>query len=165
MLSLIPRLGRILDEDDEDYNIDVNNQTSRVNHIRLWYDRTKWIWVLFALASVVLQATRSADSTDMHNEIIDKSELVLAVLFDVDIVWRFIAYLPDWRAFFQHGNNWLDAMLAIGSSVIQIPVIHNSSVYPWLTIFQLARFYRVILEIPRVKPLLVRISPLYIDRS
>ena len=43
----------------------------------------------------------------------------------------------------------------IGSTIIQIPAIHNSTVYPWLTIFQLMRFYRVILEIPRMKPLLV----------
>jgi hypothetical protein len=46
-------------------------------------------------------------------------------------------------------------MLAIGSTIIQIPVVHNSQAYPWLTIFQLARFYHVILEIPRMRPLLL----------
>ena len=69
-------------------------------------------------------------------------ELVLTLLFDVDIVWRFVGFLPNWRSFFDHGNNWLDLILAIGSTVIQIPAIRNSEVYPWLTIFQLARFYR-----------------------
>lgn len=148
-------MGHVLDEEDEDYNLETSNQSSKVNHIKIWYDRTKWIWVLFALTSVVLQATRSADSSEMHILIIDHSELALTFLFDVDILWRFVAHLPDWRAFFQHGNNWLDLMLAVGSSVIQLPVVHESRVYPWLTIFQLARFYRVILEVPRMRPLLV----------
>ena len=152
------RLTHVLDEQDEDYNIDMRDQSVRVNRVKLWYDRTKWIWVLFALASVVLQATRSSDSSKEHTRIIDNSELALTLLFDIDIIWRFCAYLPDWRMFFQHGNNWLDLILAIGSSIIQIPVVHNSDVYPWLTIFPLARFYRVILEVPRMRPLLVRFS-------
>lgn len=45
--------------------------------------------------------------------------------------------------------------LAAATATIQLPFIKNSSVYPWLTIFQLARFYRVILFVPRMRPLLV----------
>jgi voltage-dependent calcium channel len=82
-------------------------------------------------------------------------ELAITLLFDVEIIIRALATLPDWRSFFSYGNNWLDLILAVGSSVIQIPVIRNSSVYPWFTIFQLARFYRVILVVPRMRPLLV----------
>lgn len=84
---------------------------------------------------------------------------MLTIVFDVEIFIRILAHLPDWRSFFYHGQNWLDLVLAIGSTIIQIPVIHNSTAYPWLTIFQLMRFYRVILEIPRMKPLLVRSDP------
>jgi voltage-dependent calcium channel len=82
---------------------------------------------------------------------------VLTILFDIEIAVRFVANLPDWRGFFVQGNNYIDLVLAIGSTVIQIPVIHNSPAYPWLTIFQLARFYRVILEIPRMRPLLLSV--------
>lgn len=131
---------------------------SRSTKIKVWYDRTKWVWVLFALASVILQATRSAESSPMHIDILNWSELALAFLFDVDIFWRFMGYFPNWRTFFDHGNNWLDLILAITNSIIQIPAIRNSEVYPWLTFFQLARFYRVILEVPRMRPLLVRVS-------
>ncbi|KAG9119536.1 calcium channel protein [Ceratobasidium sp. 392] len=77
--------------------------------------------------------------------------------FDVDIVWRSIGYLPHWREFFSKKNNNLDLTLAIASTIIQIPMIKDSDVYPWLTIFQLARFYRVILVIPRMRPLLLRV--------
>lgn len=84
-------------------------------------------------------------------------ELGITIALDAEIALRFLAALPDWRSFFMHGQNWLDTILAVGSSVIQIPLIHDSAVYPWFTILQLARFYRVILEVPRMRPLLVRV--------
>lgn len=129
------------------------------NRIREVYESIRWCWVFFALASLVLQATRTVDISDMHAEILDKGELALTLTFDVEIVIRVLAYLPDWRKFFYRGQNVLDLLLAIGSSIIQIPAIHRSPLYPWLTIFQLTRFYRVILEIPRMKPLLVCLVP------
>lgn len=145
----------MLDEEEDGYPMDEDIHMSRVSLVKRGYDRTKWIWILFALSEVVLQATRSADSSPTHLDVIDWGELALTAAFDVDIVWRFLSFLPDWRPFFAHGNNWLDLVLALGSSIIQIPAIRNSEIYPWLTIFQLARFYRVILEVPRMRPLLV----------
>lgn len=134
--------------------VDGRRAVSR-NRIADIYENIRWCWVAFALASVILQATRTVDISPMHDEILDKGELALTILFDVEIVIRVLAYLPDWRKFFYRGQNVLDLFLAIGSSIIQVPAIHESKVYPWLTILQLMRFYRVILEIPRMKPLLV----------
>lgn len=119
------------------------------------YGNIRWCWVALALASLVLQATRGVDISTMHEQILNVGELVITIAFDIEIVVRFVAHLPDWRGFFVQGNNYLDLVLAIGSTIIQIPVIHHSQAYPWLTIFQLARFYRVILEIPRMRPLLL----------
>jgi voltage-dependent calcium channel len=125
--------------------------------VREVYENIRWCWVQLALTSLVLQATRGVDMSARHSRILNVGELVITIAFDVEIVVRFIAHLPDWRGFFVQGNNYLDLVLAIGSTIIQIPVIHNSPAYPWLTIFQLARFYRVILEIPRMKPLLLSV--------
>ncbi|KLO12110.1 hypothetical protein SCHPADRAFT_875932 [Schizopora paradoxa] len=150
-------LGPILEEQEEEYGDLPSRQMSRSTKIKVWYDRTKWIWVLFAMASVILQATRSAESSPMHIDILNWSELALAFLFDIDIFWRFMGYFPNWRTFFDHGNNWLDLILAFANSIIQIPAIRNSEVYPWLTLFQLTRFYRVILEVPRMRPLLMAV--------
>ena len=113
-----------------------------------------WCFVTLALVSLVIQATRQVDMSPTRQNILDVSELAITIVFDFEIIVRLFAELPDWRAFFQ-GRNLIDLVLAIGSSIIQIPVIHRSPVYPWLTIFQLARFYRVILVIPRMRPLLV----------
>lgn len=72
------------------------------------------------------------------------------------MVIRFFAAVPDRRAFFHQRRNWLDLILAVVSLVIEIPVIRSSEAYGWLAIFPLARWYRVILVVPRMKPLLVR---------
>jgi hypothetical protein len=85
-------------------------------------------------------------------------ELYITIAFDIEIMWRAVAYLPDWRSFFTNRRNLADLFLATTTSIIQIPFISSSAIYPWLTIFQLARFYRVILFIPRMKGLMVGTS-------
>lgn len=151
--SLAPQL-----DNDEGWAVVDGKRIQRHNRVKEVYDNIRWCWVALALASLVLQATRHVDISPMHQDVLDKGELVLTIVFDIEILVRVIAHLPDWRSFFYRGQNWLDLTLAIGSTIIQIPAIHNSGVYPWLTIFQLGRFYRVILEIPRMKPLLVSVS-------
>ena len=150
-------MGPIVLDGDDDYSILDGHGRVNSNPVKQWYDRTKWIWVLFALASLVLQATRSTNSSPEHLRLLEWSELALTFLFDIDIIWRFLGYLPRWRTFFDHASNWLDLQLAVACTVIQLPAIRDSTVYPWLTAFQLLRFYRVILEVPRMRPLLVRL--------
>ncbi|KAI0073340.1 hypothetical protein K474DRAFT_1666711 [Panus rudis PR-1116 ss-1] len=150
---LAPRI----DESEEGWTVVDGRRVFKSNRVKEVYENIRWCWVALALASLVLQATRTVDISPMHAEILDKGELVLTIVFDIEIFVRMIAHLPDWRSFFYWGQNWLDLVLAIGSTVIQIPVIHDSRAYPWLTMFQLARFYRVILEIPRMKPLLLAV--------
>lgn len=125
------------------------------NWAKIIYDHTRWCWVLLALASLVLQATREVHLSPTHLDVMFYGELGITIAFDVEIIIRILATLPTWRDFWIKGRNVLDLGLAIGCSVIQIPAIRNSDVYEWFTILQLARFYRVILEIPRMKPLLV----------
>jgi hypothetical protein len=149
------RLGPVLDDRDEGWAAD-GRHVAKNNGLKVLYQYTRWCWVFLALASLVVQSTRTVDISPLHQTILDKGELAITTLFDIEIIIRVLAELPDWRNFFIHGNNWLDLILAIGSTIIQIPAIHQSNVYPWLTIFQLARFYRVILEVPRMRPLLVR---------
>ncbi|CAK5278246.1 unnamed protein product [Mycena citricolor] len=141
---------------------------------------TRWIFVALALASLALQATRTPEISAHEEHVLLLSEQIITLAFDIEIILRLLAALPDWRSFFGlglqnkskkasatdrerdngapgPGQNWLDLCLAIANSVIQIPVIRQSSVYPWFTIFQLMRFYRVILVVPRMKPLLLAV--------
>lgn len=152
------RLAPIIQDGEEGWATADGRRVTKPSKVKDFYESIRWCFIALALASLVLQATGSDESGPTHREILDKGETILTVVFDIEMVIRLVAYLPDWRAFAAKGQNWLDLTLAVGSTIIQIPVIHNSSVYPWLTIFQLARFYRVILEIPRMKPLLVSLA-------
>ncbi|KAF7794178.1 hypothetical protein EIP86_005309 [Pleurotus ostreatoroseus] len=150
-------LAPVIQDGDEGWSLVDGRRIAKSNRIKEVYENVRWVWVALALASLILQATRNVDVGPLHQTILDEGELVLTIVFDIEIFVRVLAYLPDWRGFLGRGQNWLDLILAVGSTVIQIPVVHNSSVYPWLTIFQLTRFYRVILEIPRMKPLLLAV--------
>ena len=144
-----------MDEQDEGWAVADGRHVTKNNSIKVFYQYTRWCWVSLALASLVVQATRTVDISEMHQTILDQGELVITLAFDLEIIVRILAELPDWRGFFVYGHNWLDLVLAIGCSIIQMPAIHRSQAYPWLTAFQLARFYRVILEVPRMRPLMV----------
>ncbi|KZT03083.1 uncharacterized protein LAESUDRAFT_660488 [Laetiporus sulphureus 93-53] len=146
-----------LDENEDGWTTSDGKLAPSRNRVKEVYDSIRWCWVGLALASLTLQATRTINMGTTHTQVLQLGELILTTLFDVEIIIRIIAYLPEWRNFFCRGQNLLDLILTIGSTVIQIPPIHDSPVYPWFTIFQLARFYRVILEIPRMKPLLLAV--------
>ena len=63
----------------------------------------------------------------------------------IEMVIRLVTYLPEWKAFFKDPRNDFDLTLAVVSIVIQAPGILKSEAHGWLTIFPLARWYRVIL--------------------
>ncbi|KAG9312661.1 Ion transport protein-domain-containing protein [Chiua virens] len=149
-------LGRVVEEPEEGWSAVTGRHVGQ-NRFKVWWSYTRWPWVVLALASLVMEATATVDMSPLHEEIIDMTERMITFAFDIEIVFRIATEFPEWRNFFYHGNNWIDLILAIGCSVIQIPFIHNSNVYPWLTIFQLARFYRVILVVPRMKPLMLTV--------
>ena len=74
----------------------------------------------------------------------------------MEIIIRTVGHLPDWSYFFTSGyHNVFDLFLAVVTSVIQIPPIPSTDVYHWFTIFQLMRWYRVVMVVPRMRPLLV----------
>ncbi|KZT30145.1 hypothetical protein NEOLEDRAFT_1238275 [Neolentinus lepideus HHB14362 ss-1] len=149
-------VGPVISEQDDDWQ-EANGKPSKPNALKQIYEYIRWCWVALALASLILQATRTTSIGQTHQTVLDKGELALTLVFDLEIFIRFFAEFPQWRSFFSGGRNWLDTILALGSTIIQIPAVHNSDVYPWLTIFQISRFYRVILEVPRMRPLLLAV--------
>lgn len=77
------------------------------------------------------------------------------MLFAFELIFRFALFFPHLRKFFAEKSNCFDLFLVIATSLIQIPAIHNSSVYGWLTVFQILRVYRIITAIPPTRDLLV----------
>jgi voltage-dependent calcium channel len=153
------------------------------NVLRKWYDKTKYLWIAVVIISVGLQGSKNPSRSAEYFRFLGTyciifvaiqlmecfssvtAELIITFIFDFEILWRFFATLPDWRRFWQKRTNSLDLFLAVTCTVIQIPPIRESNVYPWLTIFQLLRFYRVIMVFPRMKPLLVSIASLPLESA
>lgn len=129
---------------------------------RVW-GYTKYIWLAAIIADLGSQATRASYDTDARAVFVSDAELYFTIAFDTEIVLRFLSYLldDDWRSFYAAGvqgtRNRVDTGLCVITTIIQIPAIKNSRVYAWMTIFQLQRFYRVIIAIPRIENLLLRV--------
>ncbi|PWN28045.1 hypothetical protein BDZ90DRAFT_239367, partial [Jaminaea rosea] len=132
------------------------------NVYKRFWGYTYYIWLLAIIGSLGLQATGASYNTAEATQMVVTAELYFTIAFDCEIILRFLSYLldDDWRSFFnghRSGRNKVDLGLCVITSIIQIPAIKMSAVYPWLTIFQLQRFYRVIIAVPRMERLLLRV--------
>ncbi|KAG8883427.1 calcium channel protein [Tulasnella sp. 332] len=92
--------GPVIDEKDEGWSLIMGNRDGKSSRVQEIYLQTRIGWVFLIFVDLVIQGTRTSDSSDSH--------------------LQFLAY-------------------------------------PWLTIFQLLRFYRVILAVPTMRPLLLRV--------
>ncbi|KAF9313622.1 calcium channel protein [Podila horticola] len=139
----------------------VNNFTYGVNTIltnRLkWIDSLECIWVLAVVADLVFQCLPQYNSPVEFLVKLDRVELWFTVAFVVDIAIRFLAYLPQPKDFFRSKKNMVDLFLAVTTLVIQIPPIHNSHAYVYLTVFQVLRIYRPIIYVERLRSLIRRV--------
>ncbi|EFP81922.2 uncharacterized protein PGTG_08171 [Puccinia graminis f. sp. tritici CRL 75-36-700-3] len=123
--------------------------------LRRLNDKLYYPWVLVVLVQFSFQASRSSFDSAWATRL-DQIESYFTIVFLAEILLRFAGYLPSsTRLFLESGTNLADVGLAIVTSIIQIPFIKRSVVYPWLTVFQIARFYRVIVAFPRTGNLLV----------
>ncbi|PYI19350.1 hypothetical protein BO99DRAFT_443126 [Aspergillus violaceofuscus CBS 115571] len=114
----------------------------KISTIKRIYDKTEWLWVCIIIFDLVVQAQRSASMGADRQALIDNTEIIVTIVFLVEILLRFAS---DWRSFHTKARNWVDLGLVIVTCVIQIPVIRNTRVYDVLTMFQILRVYRVVL--------------------
>ncbi|KAK5382203.1 calcium channel protein [Exophiala xenobiotica] len=132
--------------------LDHDPQT-RQSQLKKIFDKTHVFWVLVIVYDLVVQCLRSANMSDTRGDFIMNSETIVTLLLLVEIILRFLC---DWRNFFRGKRNCVDLLLAIVTSVMQIPVIRNSGqVYAWLTAFQIARVYRVVLAVRVTRELIM----------
>ncbi|RFU72168.1 cation channel family [Trichoderma arundinaceum] len=116
------------------------------------YKKTSIFWLLVVAFALLSEACRSASMSHSRGRFIDAAEIVATILLDIEILIRIVAY---WRRFHRSWRNIFDLGLAIITSVILIPPVHNSRVYAWLTVFQVFRAYRLVLAIPVTRTLIL----------
>ena len=117
------------------------------------HHKTYLFWIAVIVFSLLVQCFRSSRMTDSRARIINICELVTTILLDIEIAIRF-AGNPS--RFHRSWFNLFDLMLAVATTVILIPPIHNSGQpYAWLSVFQILRAYRVVLAIPVTRKLII----------
>lgn len=126
---------------------------TKKSRLKALYDKTHLFWVLVIAYSLIVQTLREANMSKDTELFIMNSESCVTLLLLVEIILRFLC---DWRNFFRGKRNWVDLFLAIVTSITQIPPIRNSpQVYAWLTTFQIARIYRVVLAVRVTRELIM----------
>ncbi|KAI8993323.1 Ion transport protein-domain-containing protein [Pilobolus umbonatus] len=109
---------------------------------------------LMVLLDLVFMCLRSFNASDKTIELIDNAETAFTFFFSFEIILRMIGS-NDWMHFWSSRRNLFDLFLVITTCVIQLPMIQDSWVYRYLTIFQILRVYRLFSCFPRVERLLI----------
>lgn len=137
---------------------DMTNEESekqRISSLKRLYDKTKWVWVFVIAFGLVSQMMRSSVMSPFRRSFIDRTETTVTFVLCLEILLRLVV---DWRHFFRSKRNVVDLLIAIITTVIQLPVVKNAyggKAYAWLTIFQIVRVYRVVLAVPMTRDLIV----------
>ncbi|CAG8439201.1 10106_t:CDS:10 [Funneliformis caledonium] len=132
-------------------------QTTKTSWLTRRMDETKYVWVFLIFVDLFIMAFRTSIMPPQKEIILDRAELIFTIVFAIEIALRLFSYLPKYHLFFQSTKNIVDFTLSIVTCIIQLPFIKETEAYPYLTLFQILRVYRVIIAIPRLRNLLVRV--------
>lgn len=112
--------------------------------LRMWY-RFQVIWPILVFLNILTQCFRTTDMTASTASMLFRSEVAFTGVFAFEIAVRFLVYCPHWRIFFAFKRNCFDLFLALTTVLIICIKEKIGHVYYWLTVFQIMRFYRVVI--------------------
>ncbi|KAJ9661937.1 calcium channel protein [Neophaeococcomyces mojaviensis] len=137
----------------EDLDMDHEGKPAPINKLQVMFSKTKLFWIVVIAFDLIVMCFRSATMSPWRESLIMNTETVVTILLLIEIILRFGC---DWHHFHLSYQNWTDLTIAIVTIIMQIPPIRNSGQpYAWLTIFQIARAYRVVLAIPVTRELIM----------
>ncbi|KAK6465528.1 Ion transport protein-domain-containing protein [Scheffersomyces coipomensis] len=112
-----------------------------------YYYNFDFIFVLLIFADLLVQCLRNYNMTDLEKHALYRIEAAFTCTFLAEIVVRFLFHMPNFRLFFASRRNVFDLFLATITSIIILNPVKEKlgHAYYWLTVFQLMRFYRVVL--------------------
>ena len=112
-----------------------------------FYYRFEFIFIVIILAAFVTQTSRSSEMSEEKAHMLYRAESAFTLILLLEIILRFMLYVPQIKTFFLSRRNCFDLGLAVITSIIVIGPVKEKlgHAYYWLTFFQCARFYRVVL--------------------
>lgn len=124
------------------------------------YYRLEFLFSLIITLSLITQSFRSHNMREKRAMFLYRIEALFTGILLLEIILRFLLYLPDWRTFFISHRNIVDLTLAVITSVIIVGPVKDrlGHAYYWMSVFQLARFYRVVLSFRITSDLWIKIT-------
>ncbi|KAF9167992.1 calcium channel protein [Actinomortierella ambigua] len=99
---------------------------------------------------------RRYDSSSEAIMLLDRIELAFTMIFLAEILLR-IAGHANFGLFLKKKSNAADLIIAIVTTVILLPPIYRWRWYPYLTVFQVLRAYRLVQVIPPIRDLIAAV--------
>ncbi|AAS51085.1 ACL143Cp [Eremothecium gossypii ATCC 10895] len=110
------------------------------------YEKLEFIFVLLIFVDLLIHgAVRAYDDNNMI--LAYKFERILSFVLMIETLIRLFLYAPAFWKFLAKPTYVYDLIVAIISIIITQPLVHDKlgRTYYWLSIFQISRFYRVVL--------------------
>ncbi|ODV77628.1 uncharacterized protein CANTADRAFT_8070 [Suhomyces tanzawaensis NRRL Y-17324] len=123
------------------------NLWKKQNLLLRYYYRFEFVFSILIGVDLFVQCFRKDVMSDARRHALYRIEAAFTLVFLAEIVLRFVLHFPNWRLFFFSKRNNFDLFLAIITSVIIFDPVKSKlgRAYYWLTVFQIMRFYRVVL--------------------
>lgn len=132
------------------YNAHVSNSKTITR-----FNNFSSVFVIIIIINFVMECFKRADDPMIAFDVFFKAQFVTSAILVGEIVARFLLFVPGhhWKIFFYSICNWIDLVLAIVTMVIILPPVYRNlgDAYGWLTFFQVARFYRVVMSVAFLK--------------
>ncbi|EAZ63770.2 calcium channel protein, partial [Scheffersomyces stipitis CBS 6054] len=112
-----------------------------------YYYQFEFVFVILIIVDLFVHCFREYGMTDRRRHTLYRFEAAFTIVFMSEVALRFCFHFPNWRLFFASKRNCFDLLLGVVTCVIISDPVKNKlgHTYYWLTVFQLMRFYRVVL--------------------
>ena len=114
------------------------------------YDFVEPIFISLIMVDLVFRSSITNNSDAEFINTMVEVDRAIAIVLLFESVARFIFHIPNLWKFIVRGDYLFDAIVAVGSLIISCLGVSGSigHTYYWLSIFQISRFYRIVLYIP-----------------
>lgn len=119
------------------------------------YDFIEPMFISLIMVDLVFRSSITSTSDTEFIDTMLKVDRAIAIVLLLETVARFVFYIPNLWKFIVRGDYLFDSIVAVGSLIISCLGVSGSigHTYYWLSIFQISRFYRIVLYIPFTRKL------------
>ncbi|CCK71120.1 calcium channel protein CCH1 KNAG_0G00640 [Huiozyma naganishii CBS 8797] len=120
-----------------------------------WYENFEWIFVVLIITDLVMRACLSDQSSEHDIYRLYMTDRGISIVLFLETLLRMVLYIPNpWR-FLLKANYIIDLVISFITLIVSSLAVKGKlgHSYYWLSLFQIFRFYRVVLSISLARQL------------